>query len=296
MENLIVHKLTESGLSRIEQWMSSHDICCISACRGNIMNMSDGISVTDRERFETKFGKNNDTGEHGVFVDRNENKVRTRNLKSKLLALGYGVTAIGGNYIEDFGTPNTEEVQEDSFFVVNLKDDPNFFKNCIELGEFYNQNSILVKPKGDKAYLYGTNNADFPGYHQQTGGKDYHALAGRFMSRVGKAAFSFADQNKKNIVMRQDKNDVQPGDDENWDNDFLFRNDVARPFPPKEVKAESVQLSKRLVEGMNNVVDSMLDVRENYKGFKAQNLTSVVQMVNEEIDRTRKYISEKRKN
>lgn len=222
MNDILIQRLTESGLSRIEHLLNTHDVCCISACRDHIMNMTDGTNAADRERFEKEFSRDNDTGEHGLFVDKNENKIRTRNLKAKLLGLGYGVTAIDGNYIEDFSTPQSHEVQEDSFFVVNIKDDSNFFNNCIELGEFYNQDSILVKPKGGKAYLLGTNNASFPGYGQKTGEKDHHALADRFM------------------------------------------------------------------------VDQMLLTTESYKGFQKQNLSSIIQMVNEDLNRTRQYVVEKR--
>lgn len=71
--------------------------------------------------------------------------------------LGYGVTNVSGRYPEGGKT-----VKEWSFFVVNLKDDPKFVDEIIKLGEFFEQDSVLIIPKGAiankaTAYLYGTN-------------------------------------------------------------------------------------------------------------------------------------------
>lgn len=79
-------------------------------------------------------------------------------MKAALLKLGYGVTAIKGRYREDgWDTASDEE----SFFVVNLTNDPDFIKNLARLGEAYNQDSILIKEKGsDNAYLLGTNTSE----------------------------------------------------------------------------------------------------------------------------------------
>ena len=71
------------------------------------------------------------------------------------------------------------------------------------------------------AFLYGTNNADFPGYHQKSDKKNYHALYGRFMPRVKK------------------------------------------------------------------IDKSILDVRENYKGFRKQNLIGTSNIILENIKKTR---------
>jgi hypothetical protein len=64
-----------------------------------------------------------------------ENYERNRQLKAVLLNKGYGVTDVDGTYVEDFGTDAAKEVKEDSFFVVNLKDDPNFKDTITGLGE-----------------------------------------------------------------------------------------------------------------------------------------------------------------
>lgn len=79
-------------------------------------------------------------------------------MKAALLSLGYGVTQIRGPY-KEFGQ---SESQEESLFVVNLKDDPKFKKNLFKLSGYYNQDSFMYSPKGsDEGILIGTNNADF---------------------------------------------------------------------------------------------------------------------------------------
>jgi hypothetical protein len=76
-----------------------------------------------------------------------ENYERNRQLKAVLLNKGYGVADIDGTYVEDFGTDAAKEVKEDSFFVVNLKDDPNFKDTITGLGEHFCQDSVLFVPR-----------------------------------------------------------------------------------------------------------------------------------------------------
>ena len=83
--------------------------------------------------------------------------------------MGYGVTVLKGKYPE--GGKTTIEI---SFFVVNLNDNEDFFKKIAKFGEKFEQDSVLLIPKGainndDKAYLYGTNHCDnnWLGYHKK---------------------------------------------------------------------------------------------------------------------------------
>lgn len=126
--------LIESGLSRVLSHMEKHDTGTISA---------------SRQRFSSK-----------------ENKQRTISLKAKLLKLGYSVTLIKGSYIEDYGTANATEVKEDSLFVVDIKDKGRLELDLRNLGEEFEQDSILFIPVGgNKSYLWGTNHiAEYPGY------------------------------------------------------------------------------------------------------------------------------------
>ena len=78
--------------------------------------------------------------------------------------LGYGTKHVKGTYIEDYMKDNAVEVKEDSFFVTNLKDDPQFFANMEMLSQKFCQDSVLLIPQGGEgAYLKGTNNSGYPG-------------------------------------------------------------------------------------------------------------------------------------
>jgi hypothetical protein len=114
------------------------------------------------------------------------NQARNRDLKATLLAMAYGVTKVDGSYIENFETPEAKEVSEESLFAVNLQDDPGFVETIQKLGEKYCQDSVLIIPQGGKgAYLYGTNNTEFPGYGQQMNvGDAKFGEEAEFMSKV----------------------------------------------------------------------------------------------------------------
>lgn len=169
--------LRESGLSRLHQHMQEHDSAILTAFRGDPSDMSLCVDTPE------------DTDPDAP------NKLRNRDLKATLLTLGIGVTKIDGSYIENFDTPEAFEVSEDSLFCTNLKDDPNFFKTIEELGKKYCQDAVLMIPQGAKgAYLYGTNNAEFPGLDQKVNvGDARFGKSAEFMSRVRKRPFTFSE-------------------------------------------------------------------------------------------------------
>lgn len=147
VEKLYDEVLTESGLSRIWQHIQNYDCAMITAFRNKDVDC-------------IRYRPDNSDQE----IPYKEKLRRNRELHAILLGMGSGVTKVSGAFIEGFGTNNEKAVTENSFFVVNLKNDPNFFKKIVELGERYCQDSVLLKPKNsEKAYLYGTNNSDFPG-------------------------------------------------------------------------------------------------------------------------------------
>jgi len=169
--------LKESGLSRLYQHMQDHDSAILTAYRADPTDMSLCVEKpTD------------------IAADAT-NQSRNRDLKATLLAMGIGVTQVDGSYIENFDTPTAIEVSEDSLFCTNLKDDPNFPKIMQELGKKYCQDSILIIPQGAKgAYLYGTNNTEFPGLDQTiTVGDAKFGEDAEFMSRVKKRPFTFKE-------------------------------------------------------------------------------------------------------
>ena len=169
--------LNESSLSRLYRHMMAHDTAIITAHRGN---PNDDSNCVDKSQV---------TGD-------SSNEVRNRDLKATLLALKYGVTNVDGSYIEDFNTPEAYEVAEDSFFVVNLKDDPNFTKYIVDLGDEFCQDAVLIIPKGGKgAYLHGTNNSEFPGYGQKVQAGDLSfGREQEFMTKVRGRPMAFTEE------------------------------------------------------------------------------------------------------
>ena len=168
--------LTESGLSRMWTHMQNHQTGMITAFRGDPDD--DEGCVMDPQPVE---------GEDAL----DKNKMRNRDLKATLLNFGYGVTAVEGTYIENYMKKNAVEVKEDSMFVVNLEDDPNFFANLEMLAQKFCQDSVLLVPQGgEDAYFKGTNGAEFPGLGKsQEVGKFRGGEEGQFMTRVGNRPF-----------------------------------------------------------------------------------------------------------
>lgn len=173
------NQICESSLSRIEHWIETQDIATISACRKELKDVTDNTFIGGLEI--------------GHKFTSAENLNRTRQLKAKLLKLGYGVTEIGGTYIEGLKSDNPIPTVENSFFVTNINDDPNFFDELFKLSEYFNQDSFLYKPKGKKqAYLYGTNEDMFIGYgNRRIAGVLHLNVKYEYLSRIGNKAFSF---------------------------------------------------------------------------------------------------------
>lgn len=129
---------------------------------------------------------------------RQQNLSTNKDLKAYLLNKRYGVTPVKGSYIEGYNTELAREVLEDSYFVVNLRDAPNFVSDIIKLGKDYNQDSVIIINKGGQnAYLYGTNKTGFPGYNQiDLQGRFRPKREDEFMSRVGKSKQPISFSNK----------------------------------------------------------------------------------------------------
>jgi hypothetical protein len=177
--------LTESSISRVYQHILSHDTAFITAFRDNTKDT-------------TKCMPN-----HSKTMD---NLERNRQLKAVLLNKGYGVTKVDGTYVEDFGTDAAKEVKEDSFFVVNLGDDPKFKDVVTRLGEHFCQDSVLFVPRGgERSFLIGTNNSEFPGYgNEEKTGEFLGGKEGEFMTRVGrtKRPVKFAEGLETKVKMQ----------------------------------------------------------------------------------------------
>jgi hypothetical protein len=164
--------LNESYLNRIHSHIMKHDCAVITAFRNKLINcMSE---------------------DNGDKLNISDNKMRNKRLKSALLSLGYGVTSVEGTYIENYMSDNQVEVKEDSYFVVNLTDNPNFISHIKKLGEMFCQDSVLILEKGgDVNYLFGTNNSDFPGYGETIPvGNFKPGIESEFMTKVGGRPFA----------------------------------------------------------------------------------------------------------
>ena len=160
--------LTESSISRTYEHILNHDSGFITAFRDNAKDTTKCMP------------------DHSKTL---ENFERNRQLKAVLFNKGYGVTKVAGTYVEDFGTEAAKEVKEDSFFVVNLKDDPNFKDTMASLSEHFCQDSFLYVPLGgEDSFLIGTNRAEFPGYgNEEKMGSFHGGVESEFMTRVGKS-------------------------------------------------------------------------------------------------------------
>jgi hypothetical protein len=166
--------LNESSVKRVYNHLIKHDCAIITSYRKSLTNCLD----------------NDDEME---YVNIRTNKNRNRHLKSTLLYLGYGVTKVKGTYVENFAQQNSIEVNEESFFVVNMKNDPDFIYNMTKLGELFCQDSVMIIERGgDNNYLIGTNNSEYPGYGNiEKLGEFKPDVEAEFMTRVGGRPFSF---------------------------------------------------------------------------------------------------------
>ena len=176
--------LNESSLSRLYRHMMNHETAIITAFRND---PSDELKCTDVSEVGEVEGEN---------TVQQTNERRNRVLKATLLSLKYGVTKVDGSYIEDFETPAAYEVAEESFFVVNLQDDPGFIDQISKLGEKFCQDAVLIVPRGaEGAYLFGTNNSEFPGFGQRIeAGNLSFGREKEFMTKVGNRPMAFTEE------------------------------------------------------------------------------------------------------
>lgn len=123
-----MESINQSSLSRLLDHSTKHDCAMLTAFRSNL--------------------------------SKEENKKRNTVLAKALKRYGYVLTVVDGVYHEQGAKHPTKE---DSFFVVNVKDDPQFKKHCCDLAEEFEQDSIAYMPAGslgkdakEKPYLIGT--------------------------------------------------------------------------------------------------------------------------------------------
>jgi hypothetical protein len=171
-ENKLREYMGESSLNRIRSATQSHDYGAITAFR---------------------YARDCGTGERYV---RRENLQRNKSLFNKLKSLGYGITAVKGAYIENYGTADAREVGESSYFVVDLQDKGSLKKDLMKLGEEFEQDSILFGSAGSEPMLIGTSDCEnaYPGMGKVvklSGG--LFGKSGEFMTRVKGRPFIFTE-------------------------------------------------------------------------------------------------------
>ena len=187
------NELNEKSLNRMMLWLNKCDCAFITAFRYKLID----IANPDK----TYYGPNDNWTDKKIFTHE-ENREKNKLLKAELLNLKYGVTTVKRVYPEGMNNESSEE----SFFVVNRFNDPNFLNNLLSLAEYFNQDSIYYKPK-DKTYGYliGTNGATYPGYHKKGDeSKLKPGSASNFMSRIGNKAFSFIPNNALKMNNRKE--------------------------------------------------------------------------------------------
>ena len=180
--------VTESSIRRMLQWLIDCDCAFISASRSELRDIRDDKS--------TYLGPNKDWKEGKRFTPE-ENRQKNKLMVAELLQLGYGMAKIKDVYPEGM----TDETSRESYLVVNRCNDENFLNQLLRIAEYYNQDSIYCKEKGEtEGSLIGTNNWGWPEYHQK--GEDRELKTGtssNYMSRLGNRAFSFVEDAKEEI-------------------------------------------------------------------------------------------------
>lgn len=78
-----------------------------------------------------------------------ENQQRNRNLLARLQSKRYGIIDGKGSCIENYGTKDAIEVEE-YIYVVDLVDYGALKADLTELGEMFDQDSVLFVPQGGK--------------------------------------------------------------------------------------------------------------------------------------------------
>ncbi len=168
--------INEASLSRIFAHIAEHETGTITAYRG---------FKEDQTSYIAK-----------------ENQQRNKSLLAKLMRLGYSVIKVSGTYIENFKKPNAKEVKEASFFVTDIKDSGNLKSDLKKLGTEFEQDSIMVIPRGGKnTILIGVNNTGWPGLNEivSTGDRNL-GNKDEFLSKVNGRPFTFSESLEEKVV------------------------------------------------------------------------------------------------
>lgn len=198
ISNATAKVLEESNIRRIEKWVNENEIAIITAWRGQFVNLTpktktpSHISHNPQKRGEKIEGTPFSEGEP---FSTEEKKYYNKKLKSVLLSYGYGITKVRGKWIEDL-SKDTSSDDEESFFVVNINNDPSFKSKIFDLSEKFNQDAFTYSPLGTtEGYAIGTNAASWPGYGNSILlGNFTPNIIAQAMTSIKNRGFSFTNQ------------------------------------------------------------------------------------------------------
>lgn len=148
--------LSEASLKKTWEYNKQYDCANITAYRqydGFFESETYSVHEVDCEHQKLRDDEHPNHKELNLLT-KNDKKKRNASLLFKLKAYGYTMISIVGRYPE-----NGKTIKEKGFWVVNTKNDSNFFKNIQSLGEEFEQDTVLCIPKGTvdneaKAYLW----------------------------------------------------------------------------------------------------------------------------------------------
>lgn len=244
--------LNESSVNRMLHWLKGCDCAFISVFRTELKDIRDSNS--------TYFGPNKDW-EVGKRFTHEENRQKNKLMAAELLQLGYGVTKVKGVYPEGM----TDESSEESYLVVNRNNDNNFLPNLLRIAEYFNQDSIYYKERGETTgNLIGTNNCGWPEYHQKGDDSELKTdTVSNYMSRLGNKAFSFVGNDAEKVNNRKEAMDSierSRGTDDEWRQRYWRDNDGTTFRGRKDNRKSKM---KEAVGFWRNMVDGKMLIKED---------------------------------
>lgn len=174
------------------------------------MKLKNIVGESSLSRIQSKM-MNTTTGAISAYrseYSKIENQQRNRSLLAKLMDKGYSVTAVAGNYIENFGSKDAKEVSEHSYFVTprTPQQAATIEGDLINLGRAFDQDSVMIIKNGEGALVGTSRRANaHPKFDtiEPLGGFKGGKVS-RYLSRVNGRPFVMGD-----IEQPEEQNDEQ---------------------------------------------------------------------------------------
>ena len=144
--------LDQNKINQVHNWIVSKEIAIISATREVLKD----VTPCTCEKVMI-----------GHAFSNAENRLRNEELSAVLLRSNFGIKRIAAASTEKLQI-NNQLLKGECFLVVNVNDNPLFFNTIKKLGEYFNQDFVLLNPKeSDTVYAYGTNYNAEPGFDKE---------------------------------------------------------------------------------------------------------------------------------